>query len=55
MYSKEKQFAFLGVYSSHLQDNDGLYEYGLGRVWYGHLVEEVATNGITYMDLTHGE
>jgi hypothetical protein len=47
-YSKEKQYLFLGVYSANLHDRPPLYEYNLGKVWYGQLIDEIATQGIKY-------
>lgn len=44
-YSAEKQFAFLGIYSANLEDKDDLYNYDIGKVWYGHLVEDIIQNG----------
>ena len=44
-HSAEKQFAFLGIYSASLEDKDDLHRYDIGKVWYGHLVEEIIQNG----------
>ena len=53
-YSKEKQFALLGVYSGqymyNTQDKYGKEQkeaFGLGMVWYSHLIPEIIKNGTT--------
>ncbi len=45
MYSRDKQFAFLGIYSSDRQDPNGMYDYNIGKVWYAHLIEDIIRNG----------
>jgi hypothetical protein len=61
MYSKEKQFAFLGIYSGEPftelppLELDGLTIVGrsglnVGIVWYGELIEEILQQGIVYKD-----
>lgn len=57
MHSKDKQFAFLGVYSGEpyrehkpidLEDLTIIRKdsFNLGTVWYGHLIIEIAKNGV---------
>lgn len=57
MYAKEKQFAFLGIYSGEpfLQENPIDLDdmtiirkkgFDLGIVWYGYLIDEIITNGV---------
>jgi len=57
-HSKEKQFAFLGIYSGEpyqeyspiaLDDLTIIRKSGfnVGIVWYGHLVDEILTNGVS--------
>jgi hypothetical protein len=50
--SKEKQFAFLGIYSGepdlrHPNSQKEL-DVNVGIVWYGHLVDEIIENGVAY-------
>jgi hypothetical protein len=63
MYSKEKQFAFLGIFSSepYLQENPIEFDdmvitrksgFNLGVVWYGHLVDEIIASGQAHSILT---
>lgn len=58
MCAKEKQFAFLGIYSGEpfLQENPIEFDditlirkkgFDLGIVWYGNLVNEIIENGVT--------
>jgi len=57
--SKEKQYAFLGIFSGEPFIQESPFEFdditiikksgfNLGVVWYGHLIEEIIDNGIKY-------
>lgn len=59
MLAKEKQFAFLGIYSGEpIQEHHPIElddvtiirksGFNVGTVWYGHLVEEIIARGIPY-------
>ncbi len=59
LLSKEKQFAFLGIYSGELVFEEKPLElddltivrklgFNVGVVWYAELVEEIASNGVPY-------
>jgi Trypsin-like peptidase domain len=63
MYAKEKQFAFLGVYSGEPIQQSSPIElddvtitrkqgFNLGIVWYGDLVKAATTGGIRYGEVT---
>ena len=58
-YAKEKQFAFLGIFSSEPFAEQTPIEledltitrrssFNLGIVWYGHLVEEIVNGGVRF-------
>lgn len=56
--SQTKQFVLLGVYSGeYIWDREIVVDgkkctinssYGLGNVWYSHLIPEIITNGVSY-------
>lgn len=50
-YSKEKQYALLGIYSGEYKyadpkDNENK-SFGLGNVWYSYLIPEIIDSGVT--------
>jgi len=59
LHSKEKQFAFLGIYSGEpfklerpIELDDMVITqksgFNVGIVWYAHLVEEIIEKGVAY-------
>lgn len=58
LYSKEKQFAFLGIFSSNpyvkILENDehkpSEAEFDVGKVWYGRLIEKIIERGISFRE-----
>lgn len=52
--SEIKKYAFLGIYSADIQDSgDDYYQYNIGKVWYGNLVEEIIEKGIKLDSIAH--
>ena len=57
-YSKYKQFVFLGIYSGEYlwrekvkidgKETEVKHSYGLGNVWYSHLVPQIISEGIKF-------
>lgn len=58
-YNQTKQFVLLGVYSGEFKWYENIdiggnivrmgNSYGLGNVWYSHLIPEIISNGINYI------
>lgn len=51
-HSKDKQFAFLGVYSGEYGAAEDGESFNVGIVWYGYLIDQIIESGISLEELS---